>query len=360
MASFQQSGKKGLWSVRFRIIENGKEVNKRLSGYKTKKEANTAYMQYLKDFDKHEAELKSKNGKILFKDVYQNFFENSKSKLKESTIYDINSICNLYIVPHFGEKYIQDITPRDILEWQNTLISHSYNYRSRIRRHLGSIFNFAERYYDIDSPMRKVESFRDTEPKKEMSFWTMNEFNQFISVADNDIYKVFFSALYISGCRRGELLALNIDDLDFERSTITISKSITNKGEGAWKVVTPKNKSSNRTIDMPQKIMEQMKELHEKYKGDFIFCGERPLPTTSIDRYLLKYCKKSGVKKIRVHDFRHSCASLLISQGVSIVAVSKRLGHSDIEQTLNTYSHMMPSDVDMMKSAINNIYKDGI
>ena len=76
----------------------------------------------------------------------------------------------------------------------------------------------------------------------------------------------------------------------------------------------------------------------------FVFGGERPLAQRTTDRYFSDTCEKAGVKKIRIHDLRHSCASLLISRGVSIVAVSRQLGHSNIEQTLNTYSHLMPDD----------------
>lgn len=363
MAIFEQRGKNKLWAVRFYVIENGIQIRKRLSGYKTKKEANAAYVKYIKDFEQNQKESKIKKeqeentdkDKIIFSTVYEKYLENAKTKLKDSSLYEINSLATLYILPSFGDRFITEISPLEILEWQNKFSDKSFAYKTKIRRHLGAIFHFAERYYDITSPMNKVENFRNTEQKKEMLFWAEEEFNQFISVVDNEIYKTFFTSLYVSGCRRGEMLALQIGDIDVENSTITICKSISNKGKNPWNVVSTKNLSSNRTIYMPPSVIKMMINIHSHSNGDFIFYGDRPLAYTSIDRNLSKYCEKSGVKKIRIHDFRHSCASLLISKGVSIVAVSKRLGHSDIEQTLNTYSHMMPSDNEMMMKALNEI-----
>lgn len=355
MASFQQRGKKGLWSVRFDIIENGKSITKRLSGYSSKREANNAYLQYLKDFEKHEKEAKDKSSQIKFSELYNKFFTNQKGKSKESTLYDLSGIYNLYFLPYFGDKYINEIKPIEILDWQNSLSSLSYNYKSKIRTYLNAIFSFAERYYDINNPMRKVESFRNTEPKKEIDYWSQDEFYQFLSVVDDEVFKTFFTALYVSGCRKGELLAVGINDIDINKSTLTISKSVSQKSGAPWKVVSPKNLSSNRTIYMPPQIIKSMVALFEHFHGEFIFCGDRPIPSTTLDRQFAKYCDLAGVKKIRIHDFRHSCASLLISKGVSIVAVSKRLGHSNIEQTLNTYSHMMPSDNEMMIRAVNDV-----
>ena len=359
MASFEQRGKSKLWSVKFYVIDaDAHRKEKRLSGYRTKKAANEAYLEYLKDIEKMREKEREEKSKIPFREVYARFLENERTKLKESSYNDLVGATNLHIIPTFGEKIISEIKPLDILNWQNNVLSSfSYNYKSKIRTRLSSIFKFAEIYYDLpNNPMRRVAPLKNKEAKKEMLFWTYEEFSRFVEKVESPVYKLFFTALFLSGCRKGELMAVGADDIDLEKSTLSISKSITTKtNAGPWEVTTPKNNASYRTIYMPKSLLEKMIDLQKQNGGRFIFGGAAPLPTTTIDRVLRTAAEKAGVKRIRVHDFRHSSASYLVSSGATIVAISKRLGHSNIEQTLNTYSHLMPSDQDLISRAINAI-----
>ncbi|MDR1939394.1 MAG: site-specific integrase [Clostridiales bacterium] len=186
-----------------------------------------------------------------------------------------------------------------------------------------------------------------------MLFWTENEFIKFISCVDNLTYKAFFSFLYLTGARRGEALALAWSDIDFDNGTVHISKQCDFHEAGTAYVIynTPKNESSVRTIYLPQNLRRLLTELKSTTIGDFVFNGDRPLPPENIRRYLKIYCEESGVKKIRLHDFRHSHASLLINKGNDILAVAQRLGHKNIEQTLNTYAHFFPDkQTELLKS----------
>lgn len=354
MPSYEQRQPSKLWSVRFRIITEEGEKNKRLSGFRTKKEAQKAYEEFITSYEYH-APVKS-DGLFLFGELIDEYLNHAKTQIKESSFYDAQSKINRHIRPYFGEKRIDAITAAMILEWQRTLSSYSYQYRTNLRGYLTAIYRYGERYHNIENVMRKVEPIRNLEPKKEMQFWTLDEFQKFISVVDNPVYHTFFRFLYISGCRKGEALALTFRDIHSQSNTITINKSVTRKVKGeSFKITTPKNFASNRTIEIPVSLIKDMLALKTNCDDDFVFGGTRPLADRTTDRAFVSYCSKAGVKKIRLHDFRHSCASLLISQGVSIVAVSKRLGHTNIEQTLNTYSHMMPSDSDKINTILNNI-----
>jgi len=335
------------------MTEDG-EKNKRLSGFRTKKEAQKAYEEFITSYDYH-APVKS-DGLVLFGDLIDAYLENAKTQLKESSFYDTQNKIGMHIRPFFDEKRIDSITPITILDWQRSLSSYSYKYRINLRGYLTAIYRYGERYHNIENIMRKVEPIRNLEPKKEMQFWTREEFQKFITVVDDPVYQVFFRFLYISGCRKGEALALTFRDIDEQNNTVIVNKSITRKVRGeTFKITTPKNQSSNRTIDLPGSLIKDMLSLKDGTDDDFVFGGTKPLADRTTDRIFSKNCDKAGVKKIRLHDFRHSCASLFISQGVSIVAVSKRLGHTNIEQTLNTYSHMMPSDNEKI-----NIIFDGM
>jgi integrase len=169
------------------------------------------------------------------------------------------------------------------------------------------------------------------------------------------VYALLFTFLYTVGCRRGEALALGWSDIDYKKGTVRITKSITfkssKKAEGdRYEITTPKNKGSVRTVTVPPFLLDLLREANKNGAGAFLFGGDAPLPATSIERHLTACATAGGVKRIRVHDLRHSCASYLIHAGVSIVAVSRQLGHTDIEQTLNTYSHMLPDDREQVRS----------
>ena len=201
--------------------------------------------------------------------------------------------------------------------------------------------------------------------KKEMLFWTYDEFNKFISIVDDSMYKVFFEILYFCGLRRGEIQALTWNDINFTKGTITINKTLTSKIKGQKYVIfPPKTKSSNRTIPIPKNALKGLKMLYKEYSildgftnKCFVFGTFKPLADTSIERKKNKWCDIAEIKRIRIHDFRHSCASLLINNGANITVVSKYLGHSDISMTLNRYSHMYDSKLEEVINLIENINK---
>jgi len=365
LASYEQSKASKLWSVRFRILEGGDEKNKRLSGFRTKKEAAAGYLEFMKDYELNRKAYTSTSPleRLKFKALVEYYLQYKKSRVKYSSYYTMVGKIEKYIVPFFKDKYIDQIKPVDIINWQEYInsLGFSHSYKSSLNTYLSSIYKHGDKYYDIINVMLKVDGFRDLEPKKKMLYWTIEEFRSFISACDNTTYNTFFKLLYITGCRKGEALALSWDDIDFNSKSVSISKSVTRKvKDAAWLVTTPKNKSSYRVIDLPQSFIDELKTYKqwqtENYKRvDFLFCGERPLPERTTDRYFIDCCERAGVKKIRIHDLRHSCASLLISEGVSIVAVSNRLGHKDVKQTLNTYSHLMPADTDKSLSILSKI-----
>lgn len=359
MASYEQNKNSKLWSVRFRDITADGVKNMRLSGFKTKKDAQAGYIDYVNNKE-HNTALpvsSSTSDELLFSGLIRHYLEHTQTRVKASSYYDIESKILKHIMPYFENKRVCDVTPLDILNWQQTVDSYSYKYKSGLRTFLTSIYKFGERYYDIKNIMPKVEPFRNLEKKKKMLFWTLEEFNSFISCVSDFEFNVFFRLLYITGCRKGEALALEWSDIDFKKRTVSITKSLTRKESGkAYAITTPKNASSNREVDIPESLCNLLSELKEQQEeSNFVFGGEKPFAERTIDRRFASAIELSGVPKIRIHDLRHSCASLLISQGISIVAVSNRLGHSNIEQTLNTYSHMMPSDATKIVEIFDNI-----
>lgn len=371
MPSYEKSKASGLWSVRFReTTEDGRISNKRLSGFKTKKDAQYGYEDYVaaqKGAAQNKKEITPPTpADMPFSALVAEYLQFKKSRIKEVSYYDVEKKVSTKIAPFFGDTPLRDVTPAMILQWQNTLEGYSFAYRKTLMTHLSLIYNYAERYHDIINIIRKVDKPRNLEPKKEMLFWSPEEFAAFISQVDRYDYAVLFRFLYLSGCRKGEALALTWRDVNFQKGTVSISKSFSNKAhdEGkSYTITTPKNVSSNRTVHLPAFFFEQLKAYRKWQENnaegtDFVFGGRDPMPPTNIDRTLAKSAAKAGVKKIRIHDLRHSCASLLIHKGVSIVAVSRHLGHSTVEQTLNTYSHMLPDDQTMILGTLASVQKE--
>lgn len=362
MASFEQNNENKLWSVRFRVLGDTGQQNKRLSGYKTKKEAQAAYVEFMSTYISPETDPRKYD--LTLEQLYTAYFEHSKARLKESTVYDIERNYKKHVQPVFGSKKIKDISKQDILKWQASLNSADYKYKFKvkIRSLFSSILRFGVMYYDLPyNVVSQVESFRNKDIKTEMQIWSREEFTRFILVITDDLlYKTFFEFLYLTGCRKGEVLALNWNDIDFNKKTLSISKSLTKKIVGIpYLITTPKNRASVRKILLPDNLIANLaaykKSLSTPLPTDFIFGGKLPLAENTIVRRLVQYCNISNVKVIRIHDFRHSHASLLISMGESIVMVAKRLGHSNIEQTLNTYSHLMPNQEAEMIGRLNII-----
>ena len=283
--------------------------------------------------------------------MLEHFYQYKQGRVKTSSFYEIKRKIDKRILPAFAGQKIKNIKPLDVLNWQNEISAQfSYNYTSDLMTMLTSIYKYGEKYHDIPNIMIKVDRPRKTEAKKEMEIWTPEDFSAFRNVSNDPTYTMFFTLLYITGCRRGEAEALSWDDIDLENSKIKISKNLTRKSPTApWEITTPKNQSSNRIINIPPSLREMLAEYKawqslRAPNASFVFGGDRPLAYRTTDRYFEASCKKAEIKKIRIHDLRHSCASLLISKGVSIVGVSRQLGHANIEQTLNTYSHLMPDD----------------
>jgi integrase len=199
-----------------------------------------------------------------------------------------------------------------------------------------------------------IENYKKVnERKKEMQFFTYDEFQKFISVVEEFNYKTFYETLYYLGLRQGEATALTWRDINFEKKEVSINKTLTTKLKGQlYTVSSPKTVNSNRVLPIPQKLIDSYKKLKEnaktkKYFNEdwFVFGDELPFRETTIQVKKNKYCKLAGVKQIRIHDFRHSCASFLINNGASIVLVSKYLGHSKISVTLDTYTHLYKNEL---------------
>lgn len=209
------------------------------------------------------------------------------------------------------------------------------------------------------------------EDVKKTDFYTPIEFKKFITAAretainsDESVkdwsYYVFFNIAFFCGMRKGEIYALNWNDI--QGGEIKITKSLCQKLKGSDRITAPKNKSSVRNIQIPTALQKVLDEHYLRCKSmpnftnEFLVCGgTKALRNTSVENANKKFAEAAGVKKIRIHDFRHSHASFLANNGINIQEIARRLGHSDITITLKTYSHLYPKESERALTVLNQI-----
>ena len=330
-------------------------------GFLTKREALEAESEF--KFD--EANSRSN---ITFQELYDKYMELKDLKLKAQSLRALKSRFENHILPYFKDYKLNKINESIYLAWQREIEKKNYKhkYNSALHGAMVNILNYAVKFnyirrnvaYDTGNFKRK------TELEKNVDFWTYEEYQQFISVVKDNVYKTFFNTLYYTGMRQGEALALNWNDFK-DNYYLDISKTISKELINNERVInSPKTAKSRRTIKIDSELIKELNELKEFYKSFvgfedswFIFGGLKPLSPTTICRKKEEYCKLAKVKKIRIHDFRHSHASLLLSKNVPITVISQRLGHSDTNMTLNTYSHMIPKDEDKAVNILEEMRK---
>ena len=292
--------KQGTWYVSFRYIDwTGKKTQKLKRGFKTKKEA----LNYEKEFmRKTAADMKMEMGSFI--EVY---FEDKRKELKENSIRNKQHMMNKHIVPYFGTRKMNEITPADVIQWQNTIQEKGYSktYERMIQNQLNALFNHAQKIYNLkENPCKKVKRMGKSDADK-LEFWTKEEYECFITVIDPESEDyLIFEILFWTGIREGELLALSLSDFDMSGNRLHINKTY-NRIQKRDVIDTPKTENSVRTIDIPNFLKEEVQEYVKKRYGFPENQRLFPIVARTLQKRLKRYEKQSGVKQIRVHDIRH-------------------------------------------------------
>lgn len=329
----------------------GEKKLKKKRGFATKKEAVS--------FERSFLETQQLDLNMNFGSFWNIYLKDMKVRLRENTIITKEYIVELKILPYFKNKPINDIKPSDIRTWQNSLINEGYKdtYLKTINNQLNAIFNYACRYYSLkENPCIKAGSIGKSKAQ-EMQIWTKEEFNKFINcINDKPQSKMAFNTLFWTGMRIGELLALTYKDIDFNNNTIDINKSF-QRIKGKDVITAPKTPRSKRTIKIPvslkNELYEYINRLYGLMEDDRIFHFTKHFLENELQRGI----KNSGIKRIRLHDLRHSHASLLLEMGIPILEVRDRLGHEKIETTLNTYAHQYKNKQDVLADKLEEIIR---
>lgn len=287
---------------------------------------------------------------LTFEQAVSEYLEYIRLKRKEATYFTHEDRIEKHIKPFFKDKIISEINKNDILKWQIEInkLGFKYNYKSSIFYSLSSIYNFLENFYNVDNIVKRVGNFKNNDIEEVGNIWTYEEYTKFINCIDDIKYKVLFELLYFTGLRKGEILALTRDDINLYEHKIIINKSITR----THKINAPKTRTSNRIISIDNILAYELKEYMEDYNiNNNLF----EISFSTLKRKKDYYCDKAHVKRIKIHEFRHSHACLLFKNDVPIDEISYRLGHSRISITTDTYLKYLPKQEKRVISTLNSL-----
>ena len=274
----------------------------------------------------------------------------------------------LYFSP-LNNLLLAEITPATIREWQNNQLlalkddgklAKTTSCIRNINTQLSAFFTWCVSFCGL--PSNPVRAAGTPSPKSSIEkrgqhkgIWEVKDYNRFIRSVKHPSYHLAYNMLFWLGLRRGEVLGLRIKDIDLKTKTVKVRQNMT-----SWGIDTPKTKTSIRDVSIPDHLVSEIKHyiklIYDASANDLIF-SEITLDT--IRWQFLSYQKKAGFKSfIRLHDLRHSHASLLIHMGFTPDVVADRLGHANAAMVLQVYGHMYPQKRVEVTDALNKVYQD--
>ena len=304
--SVYKDKKYNTWRVVYRYVDwTGKMKQCQKRGFKNKRDA--------VKWEKETLDRLNGNTDMTFASFVERYTEDMKPRLKENTWHTKEHVIRTKFLPYFGKRKLSEIKSQDILRWQNELTTHTDEngkpfspvYLRSVSSQLSCLFNHAVKYYGLPANPVKKAGHMGTKKSREMLFWTREEYEKFSeAIMDKPLAYYAFEMLYWCGLREGELLALTPSDFDFEKRTVSVSKTYTRLNRKDV-ITTPKTEKSNRTVQMPQNVCDKMRDyIQSLYKPE---PDERIFPFTKyfLTSEMQRGSKAAGVKRIRIHDLRH-------------------------------------------------------
>ncbi len=330
--------KRGTWYASFYYTDwTGTRKLKKKRGFIKQKDA--------KDYEREFLNKSNQSCDMAFESLVELYMEDVSARLKESTMDTKKNIIDTHILPFFKKLPINKIEATHVRKWQNDLIKnekgYALTYLKTINNQLSAIFNYAVKYYKLPGNPVRIAGSMGKKKADEMEIWTLDEFEQFISTVDKPALKLAYEIMFWTGLRVGECISLTPKDI-WPEKVIDVNKTSSRKN-GEDRIYDPKTTKSARKVPIPEflynEIQGYINSLYEVKDTDKIFYFTK----STLNKNLDYYSERAGVKRIRVHDLRHSHASLLIEMGQPILLISERLGHENVQTTWETYAHLYPN-----------------
>ena len=345
---------KTLWYAAFNYTDwTGKKKHTCKRGFATQREA--------KEYERSFLDQQKDNSDILFSSLVGNYMEDMSHRLKPTTIEGKSNIFRTKILPYFADLKICDIDTIKVRRWQNELLiyrdengkPYSQTYLKTVNNQLSAILNYAVSHYGLRSNPCHAAGSIGKSKAEEMKFWTKDQYEQFSKGIKKSAVKLAFDVLFYTGMREGELLALTPADI-LPDMRIDINKNYARvKGEDL--LLIPKTSKSKRKLAIPEFLYSEITEYISKIYGiannDRIFYFTK----SALDKEIKRVSVAVGLEPIRVHDLRHSHASMLINMGFDIKEISERLGHESVKTTWDTYAHLYPDKDTELANRLNEL-----
>lgn len=343
---------KTMWYANFYYTDwTGKKKHICKRGFKTQREA--------KEYEHSFMEQEKNTSDILFSSLVENYLKDMSHRLKPTTMENKRFIIQGKLLPYFGNLKVCDIDTIKVRKWQNELISYRNNkgkpfsqtYLKTVNNQLSALMNYAVAHYQLTSNPCKAAGSMGKSNADEMHIWTQEQYEQFSKAIQKSSVKLAFDILFYTGMRSGELLALTPADI-LATKRIDINKNYA-KVRGEELFLEPKTPKAKRCISIPDflynDIQEYVSKLYGIEKDDRIFYFTK----SALDKEIKQVAEKTGLPYIRVHDLRHSHASMLIELGFTPLEIADRLGHESVKTTLDTYSHLYPDKDQKLADRLN-------
>jgi integrase len=261
-----------------------------------------------------------------------------------------------HLIPTLGKVRLDQLTPLHVQQMMNERLLHGLSTKSvaYIQQVLRTALGLAVRWDMVSRNVARLVD-RPRIERKAINPLTPDEARRFLAAVRGHRLDALFSVALALGLRQGEALGLRWEDIDFSAGTLRVSYQL-QRIEGKLTLVPPKTEKSRRTLVLPSMIVERLREHEKRQTAERLWSGSKwndsglvfanrngdPTQARHVIEQFHEALRSAGLRHIRFHDLRHSCATLLLVQGVSPRVVMEVLGHSEIALTMNVYSHVVP------------------
>ncbi|MCM3444741.1 tyrosine-type recombinase/integrase [Metabacillus halosaccharovorans] len=345
---------------------NGERKQKRITKA-SKKEVEAAVLEIKSQLNRG---TYTEPSKMLFSELTRMWLEQKEFEIRYSTFKTYKQVLTTSILPELGNLQIAKITYQTLISFVNKMYKSDYtkNYVAKHIAVLKMLFKYAVTHgYLAKSPAKELKKQEDNNTVT--AVWTEEEANSFLEVARGYAYYPAFLLALTCGCRRGEILGLSWDAIDFENGFVNIKQTLTGDGKHLEKKA--KTKQSIRSIKIPKNVLEDLRVLKQNFdikkselKGNFLKYNlvvsskeGTPVNPRNIGRSMDLIIEKAEVPRITFHSLRHTHATLLLENGASMKVISERLGHSNIKTTMDRYTHVSHTLQDQAADIVGSIFK---
>lgn len=337
--------KSGRWEARISYRDDFGNYKSKRKRFDLKREAMNFETEFLKSLKL------GTNNSMTYGDLLDLFLMHKETRITKTSLRDQELLLERF-TGHLRNKRVISLKRSDFYKVYDDIVASEYSW-SRKNRSINlvkAVTKFGFTRHNINDFAHALEPLKKKDGDEQVfGVWTPEHFDLFISKVDNYTLKVMFTTLYMTGLRKGEARALLVSDLDVNSKSLNINKSMRRNTVNRLKTA-----SSRRVVKLDDDTFKMLLPLY-KDNTEYLFGDLKPISNSMLQRAFDKAKENLNIPNIRIHDLRHSHISVLINNGANIVAVSKRVGHSDLQTTLNRYTHLIDKSEDELLGIINKL-----